>query len=575
MRRSQTILLVVASVALCASALSPTERAWAQTGSTRAEAERDPILKAMLVELARNQSRLQLQNFEKPYFLEFRIDDVVEYKANAAYGALTGEGETHNRVARVRVRVGSYKLDNSHAKAQSQLAILMQRVGLGGDGMVAVEVIDDDPVALRYGLWTAADTAYKQALDDYASKQAELKTIETQPQANDLAQEKPVVSLEPVQHIAIDRPVWKQAIMESSGLFLTDPTAKAFAHEIQTSQGSVEARVRTEYLVNSEGTIVRKSYSEYHAETAFTAQAADGMHLERSAPVSGTTAEALGTAQRFHNATLRALTGLDELCKAPVVGEEYHGPVLLAGNAAARSFDDLFARAVEARAPALGSSARTTGSYASSYQTRVLPESFKVVDDPTLTTLATKSLIGAYAVDDEGVPAQKVTLVDSGKLVGYLMGREPIRDFPESNGHGRAGNGQAPRTNIGVLQVEVGNPISEDALLKKLIDMGKDAGQTYVYLVETLSGPSHPRTLVRIKVGDGSREVVRGGQLGDLDLRNFRAGILAAGDQPYVYNVFGDVPATVIAPALLFDELTVKRAEEKNVNLPYYSPPAE
>ncbi len=575
MRSARIVLVAMACAILCALSLLPLEFADAQTGSTPAEAEQDPILKAMLVELARNQSRLHLQNFEKPYFLEFRIDDVVEYKAASAYGALTGETESHSRVAHVRVRVGSYKLDNSGVKPQSQLAIMMQRAGIGGDGMIAIEVVDDDPVALRYGLWTAADTAYKQALDDYASKQAELKTIETQPQANDLARAKPIISLEPVQHISIDRSAWKQNIVESSGLFLTDPTVKSFAAEIQTSEGSLEARVRTEYLVNSEGTIVRKSYSEYHAETAFSTQAADGMRLERSAPVSGTTAEALGTSQRFRSATLRALTGLDELCKAPVVSEEYHGPVLLAGNAAARSFADLFARAVEARAPALGSSARTTGSYASSYQTRVLPESFTVVDDPTLTTLAKKSLIGAYTIDDEGVPAQKVTLVDTGKLVGYLMSREPIRDFPESNGHGRAGSGQAPKTSIGVLQVEAANPVSEDALMKKLLDMGKDAGLTYVYLVETLGGPSRPRTLVRIKVADGSREVVRGGQLGDLDLRNFRAGILAAGDEPYVYNIFGDVPATVIAPPLLFDELTVKRAEEKNVNFPYYPPPAE
>ncbi len=105
--------------------------------------------------------------------------------------------------------------------------------------------------------------------------------------------------------------------------------------------------------------------------------------------------------------------------------------------------------------------------------------------------------------------------------------------------------------------------------------MGKDAGQTYVYLVETLGGPSRPRTLFRIKVADGSREVVRGAELGDLDLRNFRAGIIAAGDEPYVYNVFGDVPTTAITPPLLFDELTVKRAEEKNVNLPAYPPPPE
>jgi hypothetical protein len=37
-------------------------------------------------------------------------------------------------------------------------------------------------------------------------------------------------------------------------------------------------------------------------------------------------------------------------------------------------------------------------------------------------------------------------------------------------------------------------------------------------------------------------------------------GVLAAGDEPYVFNVFGDLPGTVIAPPLLFDELTVKCA---------------
>ena len=47
--------------------------------------------------------------------------------------------------------------------------------------------------------------------------------------------------------------------------------------------------------------------------------------------------------------------------------------------------------------------------------------------------------MGAYEVDNEGVPAQAVKLVTDGKLENYLIGREPVRDFPQSNGHGRAG----------------------------------------------------------------------------------------------------------------------------------------
>ncbi|MGA8907020.1 MAG: hypothetical protein WB524_05365, partial [Acidobacteriaceae bacterium] len=292
----------------------PGASVFAQQASTRADAEKDPVLKAMLVELDRNQKRLELAGSAKPYFIEFRIDDVVEYSARASFGALTHENEGHTRVARVRVRVGDYKFDNSHAKVENQMAAALQRLGLGGDGMMAIEVIDDDPVGLRYGLWTAADMAYKQALDDLASKQAELKTVQTQPQADSFAAEKPVIDLEPVEHLALDREAWKKNIAEGSGLMLTDAAAKGFAGEIEESTGELSGRVRTEYLVNTEGTVVRKSFSEYRAETVFNAQAPDGMRLERSAPQSGRDADGLGTAEHFRDASLRALTGLDALC---------------------------------------------------------------------------------------------------------------------------------------------------------------------------------------------------------------------------------------------------------------------
>jgi hypothetical protein len=117
--------------------------------------------------------------------------------------------------------------------------------------------------------------------------------------------------------------------------------------------------------------------------------------------------------------------------------------------------------------------------------------------------------------------------------------------------------------------------VSQDDLVKKLIAMGKDQGLTDVYQVATLAGPSQPRTLYRIKVADGSREVVRGAALGELNLHTLRSGIVAVGDTPYVYNIFGEVPQTVIAPPLLIDDLTVKEAQERDERLPYYPPPSE
>ena len=530
---------------------------FAQSSSV-ADAQKDPVLKAMLEELDRSKQQLQLQNFQKPYFIEYRIDDVSEYEAMASYGSLLSEHTMHRRVVRVTARVGDYKLDNSSER---------------GEGSLQIATLDDDPMALRYALWSATDSAYKTALNSYTEKQAALKAVQTPPQADDFSQEKPVVSLAPVVHEDLDHTIWKERIVEGTGLYRTDPSVKTFAQDIQTSDGSVQSRSRTEYLVNSEGTVVRKSTAGYRAEVSARAQAADGMRLERSYGVSGLTPADLGSAEKFHNGVLRILTGLHDLRNAPVMSDEYHGPVIFTGNASAHAFEDLFARAVIARRPQLGSTARTLGPFASSYKTRVLPDFLKVVDDPGLTEFDGHPVLGAYKIDDEGVPAQSVTLVDNGKLVNYLTSREPIRDFPNSNGHARASTAQIARPQIGVFHVETSAGLSEDELKQKLLTMGKDQGLDSVYLVETIGSTSVPRTLYRIKVADGSRELVRGAHLDDVDLRLFRSGILAAGKDDYVFNTSGEVPSTIIAPPLLFDDITVKRAEQRNDKLPYYPPP--
>jgi TldD protein len=558
MMRSTSTRLLAALLALTPATVTPVIVSAQQVSANPADAQKDPVLQAMLAELDRSKQQLQLQGFEKPYFIEYRIDDIGEYEATAGYGALVGERDLHRRIVRVTVRAGDYKIDSS---------------GERGEGSLQIATVDDDPMALRYALWSATDAAYKTALGNLTTKQAALKSVQTPPQADDFSQEKPVVSLAPIAHSELDRAAWKQRVVEAAGLYRTDDSVKGFAQEIETSEGSIQSRTRTQYLVNSEGTIVRKSTVEYHAEVLAQVQAPDGMRLERSYGVSGLTPADLGTAEKFHNGALHILIGLHKLRTAPVMGEEYHGPVLFAGNASARTFDDLFAHAVAAHRPQLGSTARTVGPFASSYKTRVLPDFMKIVDDPGITEFDGKPLLGAYTIDDEGVPAQSVTLVDSGKLVSYLTGREPIRDFPDSNGHARAATAQPANPRIGVLHVEATETLPEADLEKKLISMGKDQGLDAVYLVETVGGLSRPRTIYRIKVADGSRELVRGAQLEDVNLRLLRSGILAAGSDPYVFNTFGDIPSTVIAPPLLFDDVTVKRTEQRNDKLPYYPPP--
>jgi TldD protein len=522
---------------------------------TRADADKDPVLKAMLIELDRNRDQLQLKDFAKPFFLQYRIEDIEDYQTKGDFGASLGEERRHQRLARVTVRVGDYKIDSSTAR---------------GDGSVQLAALDNDPLALRAGLWQATDQAYKAALSAYAHKQAQLKQVQTPPQQDDFSHETPVVSLEDTVHLELDGPAWVKRMCGASGLYRTDPALKA--GDVQYTTAVFHARSVNTFLVDSEGTIVRKGFTAYEESFATGTQAADGMHLDRSYGSNGVALSDLDPAETFNQHARALVASLADLRKAPLVEEEYHGPVLLSADAASDAIHELVASSVTAVRPDMGTEARTKGAFASSYHARVLPEFLDVVDDPSLKTFEGKTLVGSYKIDDEGVPAQQVKLITSGRLENYLIGREPVRDFPKSNGHGRAALTGPARPGISVLDVSSHEGLPEPELNQKLLALAKDRGLKSVYYVETLGPELTPRLLYRIS-DDGKRELVRGATLDDLDQRALRSGVIAAGKKPYIANYDGAIPETILAPALLFDDVTIRRANEKNDKLPFYPPP--
>jgi TldD protein len=550
--RSITILTSSGILALSLSMASPLV-----AQATRADAEKDPVLAAMLAELGRSMSQLELKGFAKPFFIQYRIEEVQDFQTRAEFGSSEGSDAAHQRLARVTVRVGDYKTDSSGGR---------------GDGALELAVLDNDPIALRSTLWAATDQAYKTALAAYAQKQAELKQVQTPPQADDFSHEKPVISLADPIPLKIDQNAWVERVARASGLYHTDSSVSSTDHDIQYSNASFHARVTTTWLVTSEGTIVRKSAAEYEESFATGTQAADGMHLDRSFASTGATLADLDSEADFNKRAVEEIASLAELRKAPLVEEEYHGPLLMSADAATDTLRGLLGSAVTATRPPLGTEARTNGAFASSYHARVLPDFMSVVDDPGLKTWDGKRLVGAYDVDDEGVPAQAVQLVDAGRLDSYLIGRQPVRDFPQSNGHGRAGITGPARPTIGVLKISAENGLSDDKLNQKLLDMAKDRGLKSVYYVETLAGERNPRLLYRVSP-DGKRELVRGAVLDDIDQRALRSSVEAAGKDLFVANYFGDPATTVLAPALLLDDATVRRANAKNEKLPFYPPP--
>ncbi len=384
---------------------------------------------------------------------------------------------------------------------------------------------------------------------------------------DDFAKAAPAEVIEPLVRLSsADFTPWLNVLEEASGKYRPDP-------QLESWEATLHFVAENRYLVNSEGTVARTGSAHYALFLSGSTQASDGMLLQRSYSDEGTELKELPTREKFLGTAGKLLHTLNLLREAPVVDEEYRGPVLFSSDAASSLVTELVEPNVLGKKPRLGENARTTGQWSSSYKSRVLPDFINVFDDPTISSISGKRLFGNYSLDDEGVKGQRVALVEKGQLVSYLVGREPIRDFPVSNGHGRGGANAAPQPHPGNLILQSSDPQPEAELKKKLVELCKQRDLPYGLYAETMGGKLSPRLLYRIWVKDGREELVRGAVFGDLDIRSLRSNLIAAGNALDVEQRLEPVAYSVASPALLFDELQVKRSQSTKQKLPEYPAP--
>jgi predicted Zn-dependent protease len=502
--------------------------------------------------MERSKTNLKLENVTAPYYIEYRVTEIDQLDASAVFGALRQQQREHGRLFRVVVRVGDYKQDSFFGT---------------GEGNIDLVPSDDDLFAIRHRIWLATDRAYKSATEALSAKQAALKQLKVDEPVDDFAKASPVEAVEPlVRFSSTDFSSWLHLLEEASAQYRTDK-------ELESFESALRFSAENRYFVNSEGTISRSGHTHYVVSIAGSTQASDGMLLQRSHADQGNDLKDLPTREAFLKTTGRILDTLKALRDAPVVGEEYRGPVLFSNDAAATVVTELVEPNVLGRKPQLGENARTTGKWSSSYKSRVLPDFINVFDDPTISTISGQPLFGNYTLDDEGVKAQRVSLIEKGQLVSYLIGRQPIRDFPASNGHGRAAATAAPLPRPGNLVLQSTAPQPDAGLKAKLIDLCQKRDLPYGLYVETMGPGLEPRLLYRIWTKDSHEELVRGGVFGDLDVRSLRGDLIAAGTAPAVEDRSEPVWFSVVSPALLFDELQVKRTQAAKQKLPEYPAP--
>jgi len=532
-------------------------------------AEDATVLRAMQDELGRTMKDLRLPDAEAPYYAAYWVVDLDERSVEATLGTLVSDDVSKERFVKVEIRVGSPTSDNSNFVGEP---------GEGGDFMKDTELLsprtaplDDDPIALRRQLWLATDAAYKGAVETLerkrAAKQSEIAARHEVPSFSSQRSAKLLATGEP--RARSNDPV--ELAKRVSAVFRGFPEVqKSSVHVLETS-------TRRRFVASDGGLVVEPSRVS-GIEISCEGQADDGMSLERSAFLPADKNGVLPAERSVAEAT-RIGRELTALRRAPVV-DDYSGPVLFEGKAAAQLAFELLGESLSGTPPPEGNDdlesplSRKLGK-------RILPRGFSVIDDPTLTAYEGVPLLGHYAVDDEGIAAERAVLVDDGHLKSFLMSRAPREGVEESNGHGRSGLVGWARGHVGNLVVSAKGGLTKRELHARLGAEMEDEGLDFGIVVTELqtrtsatSGDAMPGAQVAYRMTpDGHETLIRGATLATMSVRDLRD-VLAAGQGGAVYSFVmendagTDVPASIVAPALLFEDVEIRGPSTPNKRPP-------
>jgi len=574
---------------------------FAPNAMAQAPADNDHTLQAMRDEMDRAKARLELKfpgtnEPVRPYYIEYRLLDLDVREVVAQFGALMTNAHTRNRFMNVEARVGSYKQDSSNFISDEGF-----RGFIGSTGSVG---IDRDYDSLRQDLWIATDQAFKEAVETYSRKRAYLNSLARQSDIDDFSQVSPVKKIDPLVTPDWSNRNWEQEVRDASAALRAFP-------DVYESRVTYYLVYATEYLLTSEGTEIRTNRSFAAVEAGMNTLAKDGMELSNfyasyaPKPVDLPGVDDVKKALNVKGSELMAL-------RASGTALDYTGPVLFDARAAAPLVAQVLGPALNGARPPVAfqpvmeqflSNIGGRSDWVNRTGSRVLPTGVTVIDDPSAKDFQGKPLIGGYSVDDEGVGAQRVTAVDGGILKELLMSRRPGPDSLKSNGHGRSAFLNDAKPTMSNLFFNASETVSRDELKKRFLDICRSNKQEYCLEIKEMDNPAisllHqddfsellasygggagggdrlPLLVYKVYPGDGHEEIVRGARITGLNSRVLR-NVTAIGNDPFVYNymqtqvagfagtalgAFGSaqngLPASVVAPSLLFEELDIRGA---------------
>ncbi|MBI4347861.1 MAG: TldD/PmbA family protein [Elusimicrobia bacterium] len=523
------------------------------------------IFEGMQAEMNRSLKKLKVDSFGPPYFLAYRLVESDAVRLVSSYGAtVRGEREEERRLY-VEARVGDESFDNTDLTYH------------GKSGSAAL-----DAKVLRHNLWNLTDEAYKAAVAGFLEKKAKKATELDREKLDDLSREPAYTASLPNPSFELDGRAVRQLVQAASAQF------KRWSW-IQGSYAYLEIEQSRRWLLTSEGTRIASPYE--HAPVVLIlnawARADDGMRIDSRRSWAMRTPKdlpALDVLLKEGETLAKELKGArDSAVQAPV-----SAPAILDPEVAGVFFHEALGHKLEGQRQRDPNESQV---FKDQVGAKIIPEFLSLVDDPTMPSWEGEALHGHYAYDDEGVPAQRVTLVERGVLKGFLMSRWPVKGVARSNGHGRADAHHHPSGRMANLMIVAHEPVPKAELKARLMALAKAQGKPFGFLLVGSSGGENPnnrraaqtlevrpRLIYRIDAESGEETPVRGVKLVGTPLVVLNR-ITAAGDDSKLSNPFncgaesGQVPVDQISPSLLVSNIELQRVPEERARPPLLPSP--
>jgi predicted outer membrane lipoprotein len=511
------------------------------------------------------------------YHLRYHLISLEAVSLRAELGGLVYDEPSPFRRLAVEVRVGDPSFDNT--------GFFGWENGFSQAGLPLWAT----PRSVELAAWRLTDRAYKNAVEQYSRKKAQVRLPADHP--GDYVLTGPVVH-DAAPEATGDTDRLREAARRMSAVFRDRPG-------VERGYVAIGHEAGAHVIIDSEGSRVVRPQGETSVRAALELRLADGHRLVDDRLWTVRHVDDLPDVDALE-AEVRAMAdGLVALADAPVLDEEIVGPVLFTDDAARAVFRYLLLPQLEGTPP---ESPFDTflGEIGEAQDTvrvgrRVLPPGWSVVDDPT----ADLDLPGSYRHDYEGTPARAVEIVQSGVVRNLLTSRVPRKETRESTGHARSAFDARAAARPAATTVEPPRRLSARKLHKAALKLAAPYGRDWYLRIDRLIEPAAvesfafdleegrlppPVRIVRVSA-DGSEQVLRGARFGSVD-RWILRDIVAAGPSSAATYLMGvspgsspygptnGLPAWLRAPDVLVGEIEVLPAPPNRRDAPVLPHPA-